>query len=337
MELHRKMFGCILMSAIAGVLAAPAVSFAGDDVVDVLLGNEAAQARRNEEGFIAPPAGSTLDGPSWEIYATYVSATDTRLVGADIDERHVPYRDTSLLNLGPTGSFTIRRGMPPAQVARWRDLGETNISYIRPHANVQVLLNITLPSLSAPGDFQFSDLKTHAVMNMNHDPRVDSRRLGRRESLFGGSGVKRDKPRVATALAGGIDIGLLPTFLTQMGINLGLAISRDEESGATEVALVATTEVATDWIPTEIPEMHPRHNPVPLVTATGQAAQRFGSGSFAGTRRIRERRPRGPQEPPPIPLEPEPEEPPVIPEPATAVTLLIGAAALFLKRRRSRR
>jgi hypothetical protein len=272
------------------------------------------------------PAG----GDVWVQQPSSTAAGAHALSETESDERAVPLGNTTMMNLGPGGFGRIMSGRPGGTIVDWSDTSETSISYVRPHVTVQMMLAMEVPGTARRGNFEGPGLESHAYLDVDHQRRVDSRDIGSGTNRFGlrPSATPVDEPESAVAV--GLDIGVLPTFLSQMGVSISVVASRGHKTGDTRVALVGTTELPVDWAPRERPINHPRGLPVdPLVGTPGtpypwQSGSISGGGGGGGG---------GGKHTPPTPIHPEP--PPPVPEPATLV-LLGGSLVALLARRRIR-
>jgi len=248
----------------------------------------------------------------------------TGLAGAGTDERAVPLGSLNLLSLGPGGFTRIMTGRPWKAMGNWTDAGETAISYIRPHVNVEMMLSLELPGSNRPAEFEGPGFEPHAYLDIDHQTRVNSADIGASTSQFGGRPTSPPVDEPQTAVSVGLDLGLLPTFLAQMGMSLSVVVSHGQDTGDTRVALVGTTELPVDWIPREQPIQHPAGLAMYPIWGVGNQAVEYGSSIGSSN--------------PPVPPGTPPMTPivPVVPEPATLVLLACGAATI-LARRKARR
>jgi hypothetical protein len=251
----------------------------------------------------------------------------TGLSGAASDERAVPLSNTNSLSMGPGGFGRIMTGKPSAAMNNWTDAGETAISYIRPHVNVEMMLAVEIPGHRPPSDFEGPGLSPHAYLDIDHRLRVDSQDIGSATAMFGGLQGSAPASEPQTAVAVGLDLGILPTFLSQMGLSLSVVASRGQQSGDTRVALVGNSELPVDWSPGERPVQHLANQAVQPLGANGGSTGYSGGGGGGGSSTVP---PEGVGASPPlVPIVP-------VPEPATLVLLAVGAGAA-LARRRGRR
>ncbi len=266
----------------------------------------------------------SLQAPSFAApAASGLSETDT-------DERAVPFGNTTLMGLGPGGFGRIMAGRPLGAIRDWSDAAETSISYVRPHVTVQMMLALEVPGTPRRAEFEGPGMESHTYLDVDHVRRVDSRDIGSGTSRFGLRAAPTPVDEPESAVAVGLDLGVLPTFLSQMGVSVSVVASRGHKTGDTRVALVGTTELPVDWAPRERPINHPRGLPVdPLVGSPGQPyptdSGNISGGGYPGGGG-------GGSKPPPTPIHPEP---PPVPEPTT-LALLGGAVAALLARRKVR-
>jgi len=273
------------------------------------------------------PQGSAPAAVSWlppVQLASFVYPEVTGLAGSGTDERAVPLGSLNLLGLGPGGFTRIMTGRPWTAMGNWTDAGETAISYIRPHVNVEMMLTLEMPGGNRPADFEGPGFEPHAYLDIDHQTRVDSADIGASTPQFGGRPTSPPVDEQQTAVSVGLDLGLLPTFLAQMGISLSVVVSHGQDTGDTRVALVGTTELPVDWIPRERPIQHPVGMPVTPIYGEGNVALTYASGFSSSTP------PTTPGTPPPTPIVPE------VPEPAT-LALMLGGVAVALARRSARK
>ena len=250
---------------------------------------------------------------------------------AGADTGDVPYKNTALLGLAPGGFGRVIRGQPGKGGEDWVHSGKTALSYIRPNVNVQMMLAFQAAG-AGTGGFEGPGFDSRALLSIANRTRVDSAELGTRTDSFGylaGPPLESDEPQAALAV--GLDLGILPTFLSQMGLNVSIVASRGARSGDLTVALVGTTELPVDWIPRERPEQHPTG--IGRDPLAGLAGDTFGfqSSTVGGRFRGGEVTPIPPVIPPIPPVIPIV---PVIPEPAT-LALMASALALAALRRRA--
>ena len=280
---------------------------------------------------LAPPSasvpGSASPAASWQPpvqLASFVYPEVTGLAGPGTDERAVPLNSLNILGLGPGGFTRIMTGRTLSAMGNWTDAGETSISYIRPHVNVEMMLSLELPGSNRPAEFEGPGFEPHAYLDIDHQTRVNSADIGASTSQFGGHPASTPSDEPQTAVSVGLDLGLLPTFLAQMGMSLSVVVSHGQNTGDTRVALVGTTELPVDWIPREQPIQHPKGLAVYPLVGSENPAPSYNS-SFSSS---------NPPMPPGTP--PLTQIVPVVPEPATLVLLVCGAATI-LARRKARR
>jgi hypothetical protein len=255
------------------------------------------------------------------------------LVGSDQDERAVPLGSTAVMGLNPGGFGRVMNGRPLGKMDSWSSAAETSISYIRPHINAQMVVALEFPGENHTTDFEGMGVQPRAYLDIEHFARVDAADLHSNSDRFGRRQAPPPRDEPETAVAVGLDLGILPTFLSQMGLSISLVATHGQETGGTRLALVGTTELPVDWRPHERPIDHPRGLAVEPIAGNDTVGQYFGGGG----------EPSGgaPQPIPPgggggggggpTPITPTPP----VPEPAT-LTLLGSALVAVMAGRRAR-
>jgi hypothetical protein len=247
------------------------------------------------------------------------------LAGSESDERAIPFSSTAVLSMGPGGFGRVMTGRSPGAIADWVYAAETAMSYVRPHVNMQMMLALEMPGTPPAEDFEGPGMAPHAYFAVDHITRVDSADLGVSTEGFGGRSARTPVDEPHTGMAVGLDLGLLPTFLSQMGVNVSVVASRGRQTGSVTLALVGTAELPVDWAPHERPYHHPTGFSAEQLA---QEAARQGEYPFGGISRPRGIPGAGPSQKPLTPITPQ------VPEPATLGLAGLGAAALLQLRRR---
>jgi len=243
--------------------------------------------------------------------------------------RNVPLGDARYFNSTPGGYGTVLSGRPPGGLENWSHVTRTAISYIRPNVNVQMMLALDLHGNPGLAEFEGPGFEPKALLAIDRNTKLHSADIGATTERFGRPARPDPVDEPQTAVTAGLDLGLLPTFLAQMGMGVSVVASRGEESGDLRIALVGTTELPVDWTPIERPYQHPTGEGYPILAL--KSPWIYPSGGVSGGR------------PPggngggggggPIPITPQPP----IPEPATLLVLAGGAAGLAAWRRRRKR
>ncbi|MCX5684258.1 MAG: PEP-CTERM sorting domain-containing protein [Planctomycetota bacterium] len=254
------------------------------------------------------------------------------LVGSDQDERAVPLGSTAVMGLNPGGFGRVMSGRPLGTMGSWSDAAETSISYIRPHVNAQMVVALEFPGTNRAANFEGLGIQPRAYLDIEHLAKIDAADLGTTSDRFGRrpSGPQSNEPE--TAVAVGLDLGILPTFLSQMGLSVSLVATRGQETGGTRLALVGTTELPVDWRPHERPIDHPRGMSVePIESYSSSVAASYGNGAVptGGTPQSINPGGGGGGGGGPIPIAPTPP----VPEPATMALLGSALVALLAGRR----
>jgi len=239
--------------------------------------------------------------------------------------REVPLGDTTYFAMAPGGHGGVRTGRPVGGMENWCLAERTAISYIRPNVNIQMLFAVDFPGNGAADRFEGPGFRSHAALAVDREVRFASTDIGTQTTEFGRRipPVPVDEPQ--TAVAAGLDLGLLPTFLSQMGLGVSVVASRGEQTGDLRIALVGTTELPVDWTPEERPYQHPAgvgRDPYLVASSPwGYPSGGIGEGGRPGGGG-------GGTTPAPIYTEP-------VQEPATLLILAGGAAFLARRRRRA--
>ena len=274
-------------------------------------------------------APAELPAPTGLVSLVYPEVTG--LANSSSDERANPLSDAAVLALGPGGMGRYMNGKPDGSIANWILANESAISYIRPHVNVQMML--ALEASAGTAAFEGPGLEPHAYLAVDHRTRVDSADIGSGTDTFGRRPVETPAQESQTAMAVGLDLGVLPTFLAQMGMNISVVASQGQETGNVKVALVGTAELPIDWLPRERPINHPTGLAIYPYTL-GSNPYSFGSGGIGGglpgdgNGRNGGNGGGGGGGGGPIPVLP------VVPEPASLLLIGLGAIATWAGRRR---
>jgi hypothetical protein len=252
------------------------------------------------------------------------------LVGSDQDERAVPLGSTSVMGLNPGGFGRVMSGRPLGRMNTWSQAAETSISYVRPHVNAQMVVALEFPGQNRSADFEGMGVQPRAYLDIEHFARIDAADLGSNSNRFGNRQAPPRSEEPETAVAVGLDLGILPTFLSQMGVSISLVATRGHETGGTRVALVGTTELPVDWRPREKPIDHPRGVAIePIAGNDSHAVESFGGGGVPQGGAPQPIYPGGGGGDSPIPITPTPP----VPEPATLALLGSSLVALMAGRR----
>ena len=238
--------------------------------------------------------------------------------------RDVPLKDTTFFSMGPGGFGGYMSGRPVGGIENWSHITRTAISYIRPSVNLQMMLALEVPGTAPLNDFEGPGLEPHAYLAVDRQTKVNSADIGASTPRFGRRPVPTPTDEPQTAVTAGLDLGLLPTFLSQMGVGISVVASRGRETGNLRVALVGTAELPVDWAPRERPYQHPAGLAEQPLAAAVETY--YPSGSVSG---------RGPPGPGPgggpTPIAPTP-----VPEPCMLAALAVASAITLAYRRRRR-
>jgi len=240
--------------------------------------------------------------------------------------RDVPLGDARYFNSAPGGYGTVLSGRPPGGLENWSHVTRTAISYIRPNVNIQMMLALDVQGNPGLAEFEGPGFEPKALLAIDRNTELHSADIGATTERFGRPSRPDPVGEPQTAVVAGLDLGLLPTFLAQMGMGVSVVASRGEESGDLRIALVGTTELPVDWTPIERPYQHPTGEGYPLLAlrspwiypsggpGEGREPGNGGGGGGGMTQII----------------------PTPIPEPATLLALVGGAAGVLAWRRKRR-
>ncbi len=272
----------------------------------------------------ALPAGPPA-APAQPVSFAYPESTGLSDIGSG--GRDVPLGDARYFNTAPGGYGTVLRGRPPGGLENWSHVTRTAISYIRPNVNVQMMLALDVHGNPGLAEFEGPGFTPKAILAIDRNTQLESAEIGAQTVQFGRRARPDPTGEPQTAVTAGLGLGLLPTFLSQMGMGVSVVASRGQESGDVRLALVGTTELPVDWTPIERPYMHPSGQGTPLLAL--RSPWTYGSGGIGEGRAPREEGGGGGAEITPI-------TPTPIPEPATVLLLAGGAAGLAAVRRKRR-
>jgi len=271
----------------------------------------------------AQPAAAAPPPPVQPVSFQFPEVTGLADLGSG--GRDVPLGDTTFFAMGPGGFGGVMSGRPAGGIENWSHITRTAISYIRPSVNVQMMLAFEVPGTTPVNDFEGPGLEPHAYLAIDRQTKVDSADIGASTTRFGrrATPIPPDEPQ--TAVTAGLDLGLLPTFLAQMGVGVSVVASRGTETGDLRVALVGTAELPVDWAPRERPYQHPIGLAAEPILAAA-AVWEYPSGNIGSSRRPGGD---GGGNGGPTPITPRP-----VPEPSMLAGLAAASAIALLRRRR---
>lgn len=257
--------------------------------------------------------------------------------------RAIPPKNLASLNMGPGSFCNVMSGRIAPGTTSWTQGNKTGISYIRPHVNIQMLMALEIPAASTEDTFEGPGFRPQALLAIDDQPKVDSRDIGSNTAQFGNRPRSAPSTEGQTGVTVGLDLGLLPTFLSQMGMGVSVVASRGQETGNLRMAIVGITELPVDWAPHERPIQHPTGMAVYPIVDMAAHEFAFTSGNISGSH-PRDTGGTTPDLPPGegdtgtstgklIPIIPIT---PVVPEPATLALLGSALAVMAARRLRSR-
>lgn len=246
------------------------------------------------------------------------------------DEAGNPLVDFSYLSMVPNGYAFVRSGKPGGDSLQWPHVTETALSYVRPHRNLQLVASFE-GARERPGALTSELVDTEVQLIDNLKVEVDSRRMTKASSAYGSldpSAIERKKVHSGQMIAFGIDLGLVPAVLGDVGLSTTISLGYSDNPGpfvtvATNIELPneRTQELTVDN------EFQVVRDLLSAPSTTGSFASgggfasddNGGEGGGGGTT--------------PIPIIPEP----VVPEPSTLLLLAVGSGILAARRRHKSR
>ncbi len=285
------------------------------------------QAVHTDEGLVLAAPLEPDTAPA--VPAMYVHPKATELARSGSDERAVPLGQTEVLAMGPAGFGRVMTGRSGEGTGDWCETTETAISYIRPHVNLQMLVAFTVPGSAEAATFEGPGFQPNARLLVDQTTAVNSAEIGSRTAGFGYRAAPEPSDEPRTAVVAGLDLGLLPTFLAQMGVGVSVVAQRGTESGDVRLAVVGTTELPVDWIPPERPRQHPIGLAVDPLNQQEAFGFAYTSATVSGGRVPGEFITPGGDDDDPTPIEPVP-----VPEPASMALMAAGLASLVASLRK---
>lgn len=244
------------------------------------------------------------------------------------DEMGNPLVDFSYLSMGPRVFTMIRSGRPGGDALQWSHVSDSALSYVRPHRNLGFVMNIHGPEAGSEGlSGNLVDTEAQFIDNLSVD--IDSRSMTQASSAFGEMSArdkKRGKVHPGRVVSFGIDLGLLPAVLADVGISTTVTVGRSENPGMF-VSVATNIEVPNERTDELTVDSQYQARTDILISGWAHTAGHHtggvsgddnggGGGGGGGGERI--------------PITP-------VPEPSTMVLLTIGAAVIAARRRRNNR
>jgi hypothetical protein len=255
----------------------------------------------------------------------------TALGDTGTNESGAPLGDFSYLSIGPSAFALLRSGTPQMGVEKWMDVTETALSYVQPHRHLQFTFDVERSQKPVANSLSAPALESHSQLIDSLKVDVDSEQTLERSASFGQMTVKEKKPPSSgRMLAIGLDMGLLPAVLGQVGISAAVVVGRSSNPGP-YFGMVTSIEFPSDPVDQTAANSPHRSKVNMQLLNDGTGDFGFGAGNVSGagagtgsTTGTNRTTPNGP-----IPITPTP----VVPEPATMFLLGAGAVILSLRKR----
>jgi PEP-CTERM motif len=321
--------GPVLVAAPPAIYDLPPAVLGRTPVDEDMLGYHPVQP--NDGAAIAAIVPMRHDPESLPAIREFLQRQEDVQALADVsdDEMGNPLVDFSYLSMVPSGYAFVRSGKPGGDSLQWPHVTETALSYVRPHRNLQLVVSFE-GAEQRPGSLKSQLVDTQAQLVDNLKVEVDTRHMVEASSAYGvldPSAVEQKKVHSGQMIAFGIDLGLIPAVLGDVGLSTTITIGHSDNPGpfvtvATNIELPneRTQELTVDNEFQVVRDFWSQSSIGSYASSGGFADDDNGGGGGGGGTT-------------PIPIIPEP----VVPEPSTLVLLAIGSGIIAARRRRNRR
>jgi hypothetical protein len=230
----------------------PAIGFAGESLISGTDASIVANFSRLSQ-LSATPATSALGRSQKAVVydAPQMSAENTlntqRMADAGEGRTGNPLQDFNYLSVTPQVFLVARSGRPAGEADKWQQTMQTSLSYVRPHRNLQFLMNIHSSGITS-GAFAGGPIGDEVQMLEDMSVQEDSRNLGARGSdRFGiqKSLAKHDSSTPGRMAAVGVDLGLLPAALGDVGLSMSIVVGESANPGPF-ISVATNLEVPSD-------------------------------------------------------------------------------------------
>jgi hypothetical protein len=245
-----------------------------------------------------------------------------------------PSDDFSYLGLGPKMFAILRSGTPAGGLEQWSHSTETALSYVQPHRQLEFVVKFFGETKAEAGDsLSAAPIRSQEQLVDNLHVDVDSANMRLRSQEYGRIDTRTEhkEPPSGRMVAFGMELGLLPAVVGNVGLNSELIIGRSSNPGfyigmATNVALPVERGSSRGG-----PDLAYRPPYDFSSSASESPGVNFGSGGVGGTGAPATGGGVTPFTPitPIVPITPTP-------EPGTLLLLAAGSAWLAARRRAAR-
>jgi len=183
-------------------------------------------------GLAHPASAVSLDLPALAAEPSKAAALESAGALPDSTTGR-PTDDFSYLGLGPKAFAIMRSGRPSGGLEQWSHASETSLSYVQPRRHLEFVARFFGENKEERGDSLSKapiGSQEQLVDNLHVD--VDSADLSLRSQEYGRiAKAEHKEPPSGRMLAIGLDLGLLPAVVGNLGLNSELIIGRSSNPG----------------------------------------------------------------------------------------------------------
>ena len=263
----------------SGICLPLLTSNGADDAVPPGVMTARLKSRLEVPGATSPTV--VFNAPELELPKPQPSKTSAwEMADVGDDESGNPLADFSYLSLGPSAFALVRSGRPTGDAIKWSHSTETALSYVRPHRNLQMAIQIDTEGGRAEAISE-SMMGTSAELVDNLRVELDSKEMLLYSAAFGrmSEAPGRRKTVAGRVVALGVDMGLLPAVLAECGISATVVVGVSENPGPF-LSVVTNVEVPDERPQQDFTESFYRQ---PMVFDISPSSRNvgFGGGGLA--------------------------------------------------------